>query len=101
MGADDYCPESLHAMPEQELKTLLRQLNEILDNTERLDPATRKMVIKLDRDIERLLDTEDAGMDFDTFQEGALDLQARFRVEYPVAERFLREIMDMLAKVGI
>jgi len=88
-------------MPDQDLRTLLKQLNETLENTERLDPATREMVIDLDRDIERLLDAEDEDMDFDTFQEGARDLQARFRVEHPVAERFMREIMDMLAKVGI
>lgn len=88
-------------MPEKELKALLKQLNEALDNTEHLDPATREMVIELDRDIDRLLDAEDESMDFDTFQEGARDLQARFRAEHPVADRFLREIMDMLAKVGI
>jgi hypothetical protein len=40
-------------------------------------------------------------MDFETFREGAQSLQARFRAEYPTADRFLREIMDMLAKVGI
>lgn len=89
------------AKTEQELKALLKQLNEVLDNTEHLDPATREMVIELDRDIDRLLDAEDESMDLDTFREGAQSLQARFRAEYPAADRFLREIMDMLAKVGI
>lgn len=88
-------------MPEKDLKTLLRELNEILDNTEELDPETRAMVVELEDDIDRLLDTEDEGMDFDTFREGAQSLQARFRAEHPTADRFLREIMDMLAKVGI
>jgi hypothetical protein len=88
-------------MPEKDLKTLLSELNEILDTTEELDPETRAMVVDLEADIDRLLDTEDEGMDFDTFREGAQSLQARFRTDYPMADRFLREIMDMLAKVGI
>lgn len=88
-------------MPEKDLKTLLSELNEMLDTTEELDPETRAMVVELEADIDRLLDVEDEGMDFDTFREGAQSLQARFRAGYPKADRFLREIMDMLAKVGI
>jgi hypothetical protein len=88
-------------MPEKDLKKLLSELNKILDTTEELDPETRAMVVELEADIDRLLDTEDEGMDFETFREGAQSLQARFRAEYPTADRFLREIMDMLAKVGI
>jgi hypothetical protein len=88
-------------MPEDDLKKLLSELNKILDTTEELDPETRAMVVELEADIDRLLDTEDEGMDFETFREGAQSLQARFRAEYPTADRFLREIMDMLAKVGI
>jgi hypothetical protein len=88
-------------MPEKDLKKLLSELNKILDTTEELDPETRAMVVELEADIDRLLDAEDEGMDFETFREGAQSLQARFRAEYPTADRFLREIMDMLAKVGI
>lgn len=88
-------------MPEQELKNLLKQLNETLDNTEHLDPATREMVIELDKDIDRLLDKEDDWWDYDGIKERATALEAKFRTDHPVASRFIREAMDILAKVGI
>lgn len=88
-------------MPDKQLKSLLGQLHGILDKTEELDPETRKMVAALDEDINRLLNTEDESNDVDTIMEAAQSLEAGFGAEHPVAARFLREIIDMLAKVGI
>jgi len=88
-------------MSEQQLKNLIRHLNETLENTEQLDPATRELVIDLDKDINRLLDQEDDWWDYDGVNDKAVALQAHFRTEHPVADRFIREIMDILAKVGI
>lgn len=88
-------------MPDNQLKSLLGQLHGILDKTEELDPETRKMVAALDEDINRLLNTEDESNDVDTIMEAAQSLEADFGAEHPVAARFLREIIDMLAKVGI
>lgn len=88
-------------MPDKKLKSLLGQLHDILDKTEELDPETRKMVAALDEDIDRLLDADDELDDIDTIREKAQLLEAGFNAEYPVAARFLREIIDMLAKVGI
>lgn len=88
-------------MPDQELRNLLRQLNKTLDSTEQLDPATRELVVELDKDIDRLLDQDDDWWDVDNLSERATALETRFSAEHPVAGRFLREIVDMLAKVGI
>ncbi len=88
-------------MPEKKLKALLSQLQEILDKIDRLDPETRDMVAALEDDIERLLDAEDDSVNLETFREGVQSLETRFRADHPVAERFLREIIDILAKVGI
>lgn len=89
------------AMPDKKLKSLIGQLHEILEKTDELDPETRGMVTTLEGDIDRLLDAEDHTSDVDTIRESAQSLEASFGAEYPVAARFLREIIDMLAKVGI
>lgn len=88
-------------MSEQQLKNLIRQLNETLENTEQLDAETRELVVDLDQDINRLLDQEDDWWDYEGVSEKAMALQAHFRAEHPVADRFIREIVDILAKVGI
>ena len=65
-------------MTDTDLKQLLSRLSEVLENTEKVDAETLKLVQELDEEINRYL-----------------------AVDHPVAERFLREIMDALAKVGI
>ena len=88
-------------MSEDQLKELLGQLQQRLDQTKQLDPEAREMVAALEHDIHRLLDKGDEEMDFDTFQEGAQSLEARFSAEHPMAEQLLREVIDILAKVGL
>ena len=48
-----------------------------------------------------LLGQEDDELDFDSVVDRARSVETRFAVDHPVAERFLREIIDALAKVGI
>jgi len=88
-------------MSEDQLKELLGQLQQRLDQTKQLDPEAREMIAALENDIHRLLDKGDEEMDFDTFREGAQSLEARFSAEHPVAERLFREVIDILAKVGL
>ena len=89
-----------HPMPEQNLKKLLNKLHDALENTEKVDSETLKLVQDLDEDINRLLDT-DSDDDVDNVVDRAKSVETRFAVDHPVAERFLREIIDALAKVGI
>jgi hypothetical protein len=86
-------------MSDKSLNELLSELNEALENTEEIDPETRALVKDLDEDINRLL--EDGGDDFDTVVDRARSIETRFALEHPVAERFLREIIDALSRVGI
>jgi phosphate uptake regulator len=87
-------------MTDQNLKTLLNRLHEVLDKTDKVDDDTLKLVQELDEDINRLLDA-DSDDDFDNVMDRARSVETRFAVDHPVAERFLREIIDALAKVGI
>ncbi len=88
-------------MMNHDLKELLNGLNEALENTDPVDEETLALVHELDEEIHRLTE---AGAQVDDV-EGVLDqaksMETRFAVDHPVAERFLREIIDALSRVGI
>lgn len=86
-------------MTEKNLNELLSELNQALENIDEIDPETRALVKDLDEDINRLLESGDE--DLDNVVDRARSIETRFALEYPVAERFLREIIDALSRVGI
>jgi hypothetical protein len=88
-------------MTDTKLKALLSNLHGVLEKTDSVDAETRKLVSNLDEEINRLLDPESPENDFENAVDHARAVEARFAVEHPVAERFLREIIDTLSKVGI
>jgi len=88
------------AMTDTDLKQLLSRLHDELENTASVDPDTLQLVQELDEEINRLLEADGAD-DFDNVMDRAKSVETRFAVDHPVAERFLREIIDALAKVGI
>ena len=88
-------------MTEKNLNELLSQLNEALENVDQIDAETRRLVEDLDEDINRLLSTDSPFDDVEGVTDRARAIQSQFAVEHPVADRFLREIIDALAKVGI
>lgn len=86
-------------MTDKNLNELLSELNQALEKIDEIDPETRALVKDLDEDINRLLESGEE--DVDNVVDRARSIETRFALEYPVAERFLREIIDALAKVGI
>lgn len=89
----------INTMSEKNLNELLSELNEALEKIDEIDPETRALVKDLDEDINRLL--ENGEEDFDSVVDRAQSIQTRFALEHPVAERFVREIIDALSRVGI
>lgn len=87
-------------MTEKNLKELLSSLQATLEETDKVDDETLKLVRELDEDINRLLEADDTS-DFDTVVDRAKAVETRFAVDHPMAERFLREIVDALSRVGI
>lgn len=88
-------------MNETNLKELLQQLHRALEKTESVDPETLKQVRELDEEVNRLLESGSQGAEFDNVVDQAKAVETRFAVDHPVAERFLREIIETLSKVGI
>lgn len=82
------------------LKELLEQLHEALAETT-LDGETRELVTALDSEIHALLQSGESEQELRSTHDRAQLLEARFAVEHPTAERFLREMIDTLARMGI
>ena len=88
-------------MNDKSLKELLNSLHAVLEKTDEVDPETLELVRNLDEEINRLVESDSPDDDFDNVVDQAKSVETRFAVDHPVAERFLREIIDALSKVGI
>lgn len=88
-------------MSNEKLKQLLASLHATLEQTEEADPETLALVRELDGEIHRLVAEDADHEDYASALDRAQALETRFAVDHPVAERFLREIMDVLARLGI
>ena len=83
-------------MTDKNLKELLNNLHDVLENTEKVDPDTLELVRNLDKEINRLVDPDSPEDDFDGVVDQAKAVETRFAVDHPIAERFLREIIETL-----
>lgn len=88
-------------MTDKKLTELLNSLHDTLENTERVDPETLALVRELDEEIHRLTKTDAQAEEVQGVLDQAKSMETRFAVDHPVAESFLREIIDTLAKIGI
>ena len=88
-------------MTDQKLKELLNSLQDALEQTDRIDPETLELVHELDEEIHRLTEAGAPAEEVEGVLDQAKSLETRFAVEHPIAERFLREIIDALSRVGI
>ena len=88
-------------MNDKSLKELLNSLHAVLEKTDEVDPETLELVRNLDEEINRLVESDSPEGDFDNVVDQAKSVETRFAVDHPVAERFLREIIEALSKVGI
>jgi hypothetical protein len=87
-------------MSNDKIKNLLSKLHEEIGDTA-VDDETRSLLRVLESDIDNLLDTETEPTDAASVLERAQQLETSFAATHPVAERFIREIMDVLGKMGV
>jgi len=87
-------------MGNDKVRELLAKLHDEVQQTE-LDAETRSSLQELDSDIHQLLDTSTVEPSTDSVIEQAKLLEARFAIDHPMAERVMREVIDMLAKIGV
>jgi len=85
-------------MSNEKLKELLAAIHEEMEGAD-TDAETREMLKSLDEDIHELLGEGES--DDSPIMERAKRLEARFATTHPVAENFMREVIDTLVKLGV
>jgi hypothetical protein len=83
-----------------QIRRLLAKLRDEIQKTE-LDADTRTLVQELDSDIHDLLDSNAVGAEAGSVLKRAKELEANFAIEHPTAERFMREVIEALARMGV
>jgi hypothetical protein len=87
-------------MSNSEIRQLLAKLQDEIQKTD-LDVETRSLVQQLDADIHELLESDTVGAKTNSVVERAKALETNFASEHPAAERFMREVIDTLVRMGI
>jgi DNA-binding GntR family transcriptional regulator len=87
-------------MSNEKIRELLAKLHDEVQDTE-LDADTRSSLRELDSDIHDLLDSATPRQKMSFVMERAKLLEARFAISHPTVERFMREVIDTLAKIGV
>jgi len=87
-------------MSNTEIKKLLARLHDEIVDTD-IDDDTRALVRQLGDELQTLIDNpaDDAGAE--SVRKTTQSLEANFATKHPTAERFLREFIDALGKMGI
>ena len=84
-------------MSKERIKELLGQLRKELRTTD-IDDELEQMLGDLDDDIDKIIDDN---VDLDDVIDRAKEVEASFATNYPTAERVVREVIDLLVRMGI
>lgn len=84
-------------MSNERIKKLLAQLREELESTD-ADEDLQKLMGELDDEIHGVIESD---ADVNALVDRAKELEAEFATKHPAAERFMREMIDALVRMGI
>lgn len=84
-------------MSKDRIKELLAQLQAEIRSTD-MDDELQGLIGDLDNDIHGVIENDG---DVSVLIDRAKEMEAGFATKYPAAERFMREVIDALAKMGI
>lgn len=84
-------------MSKERIKKLLGQLREEIRTTD-IDDELEQLMSELDDDIDDAIDRDG---DLGAVIERAKEVEANFATKHPNAERFVREVIDLLVRMGI
>ena len=87
-------------MSTEQIKELLAELQKEIHDTE-LDDETRSLVRQLDTDIHSMLAEDADEVEVGSVLTRAKALETNFATDHPTAERFMREVIDVLVRMGI
>jgi hypothetical protein len=89
-------------MPKQEIRSALEKLHAELEQAPPLDEDLRRLLVEVDADIHQALhQTPPEENRIHGLRERVEALTADLAIQHPAAERFLRELVDALGRMGI
>ena len=86
------------------LRKALSKLHDELGRSGQVDPESRKLLLQLTSDIERLLNRPAAAVPTTapaTHRRTLKELEAKFEAQHPALATTVREFVDALAKAGL
>jgi len=84
-------------MGKDRIKELLAQLQEEMRSTD-MDEELQTLISDLDNDIHNVIENDE---DMNALIDRAKEMEAGFATRHPAAERFMREVIDALVRMGI
>ena len=84
-------------MSHERIKKLLAQLREELESTD-VDDDLQRLMAELDDEIHGVIEND---ADVNALVDRAKEMEAEFATKHPAAERFMREVIDALVRMGI
>ena len=84
-------------MSKDRIKELLAQLQDEIRKTD-MDDELKTLMSDLDSDIHDVIENDE---EVNALIDRAKELEAGFATRYPAAERFMREVIDALVRMGI
>lgn len=87
-------------MSKDSLKASLLRLREQIENAEHIDDETLAIAQNLEVDIQKRLDENDPER-FNSSVDLATALETRFETHHPTAAAVIRELIQILQKMGI
>jgi predicted transcriptional regulator len=92
-------------MPREKLNQSLKELQDELDRSERVDDQQAALLRELSGDIERLLESHEESKDDDSpleeLNERITELAASFESDHPRLAATVRRVMSSLSAMGI
>ncbi len=87
-------------MSNEKVRELLAKLQDEVQKTD-VDASTCSSLRKLDSDIHDLLNSSASETKISLVLERAERLETRFAIKHPIIERFMREVIDTLVRIGV
>jgi hypothetical protein len=89
-------------MPRNEIRSTLEKLHAELEQAPPLDDDLKRLLIEVDADIHQVLsDAEPADGALHGINDRLEALAADLAAQHPTTERFLRELINALGRMGI
>jgi hypothetical protein len=87
-------------MSNEKIRALLAELHDELPRAS-VDDQTRSLISELESDLKKLRAAGEGPADASTVIEKAQKLESTFAANHPTGERFMRELIDLLVKMGV